>query len=155
MNQQPETIRNSVRAVIIKDEQLLILRKQSDTEPTFYALPGGAQKPGESLTQAVVRECMEEIGAKVDIGAMLHVADYLKQRHSPPSVRHQVEFLFNCHLIGEYTPHNGPEPDKYQQSVEWIPLDELGQSPLAPLDLRAVLGHKQPSSTPIYLGTIS
>ena len=44
-------IRNSAKAIIIKDEKILLTKNQ-DTLGIFYLLPGGGQEPGESIVEA-------------------------------------------------------------------------------------------------------
>ena len=53
-------IRNSVKAIIIQDGKLLC-NENEDARGIFYCVPGGGQEYQESLTDALVRECMEEI----------------------------------------------------------------------------------------------
>lgn len=50
-------IRNSAKAVILKDSKILLTRN-IDNEGVFYLFPGGGQDHGETLTEAVKRECM-------------------------------------------------------------------------------------------------
>nr|WP_317851925.1 NUDIX domain-containing protein [Planococcus sp. 4-30] len=54
-------IRNSAKAVILKDSKVL-LTKNVDDEGFFYLFPGGGQDHGETLPETVKRECLEEIG---------------------------------------------------------------------------------------------
>lgn len=62
-------IRNSAKAVIVKDGKLLTI-KLHENGGTYYILPGGGQKHGENLHQALTRECREELGAEVEIGEL-------------------------------------------------------------------------------------
>lgn len=148
-------IRNAVRAVIIRDSRILLIRKEYEDGSQRFALPGGAQDPGETLTMALDRECREEIGTDVIIVSLLHVADWFKPRDTvPPSTRHLVEFLFACDVEETYTPKNGYHPDKHQVEVVWIELDRLGSIPLQPRSLAAYLPHIQQEKSAVYLGTI-
>ncbi|MCP3963873.1 MAG: NUDIX domain-containing protein [bacterium] len=146
-------IRNAARAIIVRDQKILLLRKSDDVKGERFALPGGAQDPGETLQQALSRECLEEIGTDVTIRDLLHVADYFKPRHTvPPSTRQLVEFLFSCDVPGDYRPRHGHHPDKHQVEVLWKPLVDLPDLPLLPHSLAGRLSGE--ATARVYLGTI-
>lgn len=148
-------IRNAARALIVRHNNILLLRKEGYEQGERYALPGGGQDLGETLEQALNRECLEEIGTPVQIRDLVYVADYFKPRETqPPSTRHLVEFLFECSIPDSYTPRNGPHPDKHQVEVVWARLDELSGMPLYPRSLAAYLAGFQGGDSSVYLGTI-
>jgi ADP-ribose pyrophosphatase YjhB (NUDIX family) len=148
-------IRNAVRAVIIRDSSILLIRKEYEDGSQRFALPGGAQDADETLTMALDRECREEIGTDARVISLLHVADWFKPRDTvPPSTRHLVEFLFACELDQSYTPQNGSHPDKHQVEVLWVELDKLDSLPLWPHCLVQILPCIQQEKSAIYLGTI-
>ena len=74
-------IRNSVKAIIIRDGKLLC-NKNKDDRGVFYCVPGGGQEYQENLHDAVVRECYEEIGARIEVGELLFVRDYIGRNHN-------------------------------------------------------------------------
>ena len=68
----PETrVKVSVGVLILDAKGRLLLERRSDN--ALWGLPGGALEPGESLTQAALREVMEETGLSVKITALLGV----------------------------------------------------------------------------------
>lgn len=149
------SIRNAVRALIVRDESVLLLRKEGGGQGERFALPGGAQDPGETLVEALERECQEEIGTQVEIGDLLTVADYFKQRDTqPPSTRHLLEFLFSCHVPDDYVPQNGHHPDKHQIEVVWVRLSDLDQLMLFPRSLSESLPGVITGDNKGYLGII-
>lgn len=149
---QENQIRNAARAVILRDTDILLLRKH-DEKGERFALPGGGQQPGETLRQALVRECEEEIGCIVSLRDLLHVADYFKPRKTvPPSIRQLVEFLFLCEVPEDYRPRNGHRPDKHQVEVIWYPQKNLADIPLPPQSLAQYLNRTRTPN--IYLGTL-
>ena len=149
------SIRNAVRALIVRDESVLLLRKEGGGQGERFALPGGAQDPGETLVEALGRECQEEIGTQVEIGDLLTVADYFKQRDTqPPSTRHLLEFLFSCHVPDDYVPQNGHHPDKHQIEVVWVRLSDLDQLMLFPRSLSESLPGVITGDNKGYLGII-
>jgi len=151
-NSTPD-IRNAVRAVIVSNDQMLLLKKTGGDRGERYALPGGAQNPGETLAQALERECLEEIGSAIEILALMNVADHFKIRETdPPSTRHMVEFLFRCTVPDDYLAHNGSKPDRNQIDVVWVNLANLAEMPLYPESLSHWLLEGVLRDTALYPG---
>jgi len=148
-------IRNTARALILQDNNILLLRKDGYEQGERFALPGGGQDLGETLEQALHRECLEEIGSRVEIHHLAYVADCFKPRDTPPGgTRHLVEFLFTCTLPDDYIPKNGHHPDKHQVEVVWASLDNLAGMSLYPRSLGQHLTDSSTNSGPVYLGAI-
>ena len=146
-------IRNAVRAVIVRNDQVLLLKKAGGDRGERYALPGGAQNLGETLAQTLKRECLEEIGSAVEILALMYVADHFKTRETdPPSTRHMVEFLFRCAVPDDYIAQNGIKPDKSQIDVVWVNLANLAAMRLYPETLSHWLPEGILRDTAVYLG---
>ncbi|MCK4709239.1 MAG: NUDIX domain-containing protein [Gammaproteobacteria bacterium] len=152
LNLEPN-IRNAVRALIIRDSRVLLIRKKYDDGIEMFALPGGGQDTGETLATALVRECKEEVGADISNIALLHVVDWFKLRNStPPSTRQHVEFLFACDVDNSYAPQNGHHPDKHQVEVIWVKLNALDNIPCHPNSMLALMSDILSKKTVIYLG---
>lgn len=151
-------IRNAVRAVIVRDGDVLLLKKRNELGDDYYALPGGGQDAGETLLQALDRECIEEISTMVEIKHLLYVADFFKQRkHSngAESIRHLVEFGFMCTVPESYKAMSGNHPDKHQIDVVWVKMNDLNELPLVPKTLAAYLTDLDTIKNSVYLGEIT
>ena len=150
-------IRNTVRAIIIQNQHVLLLKKDSKERGEHYALPGGAQEIGETLEQALVRECIEEINTPVKVAQLVHVADFFKPKTIPePHIIHQLEILFLCSVPDNYQPQNGVHPDKNQLSVDWVDLVSLNNAVFSPLFLSEFLAAFLKTDFPkVYLGLVS
>ncbi|MFJ8066038.1 NUDIX domain-containing protein [Psychrobacillus sp. NPDC096426] len=150
-------IRNSAKAVIIKDEKLLTI-KIHENGGTYYILPGGGQKHGENLQQALERECKEELGAKIEIGELIFVREYIGKNHefaAYHSHAHQTEFMFLCN-INQDTFNKGASPDKGQIGTEWLPINELLEHNLFPQALRPqLISYFNSGKAPTYVGDIN
>lgn len=147
-------IRNAVRALILKENKVLLLKKEQGSA-CAYALPGGGQETGETLEQTLLRECTEELGCNVTVKDLLHVVDCFRDRRTDPAtVRHLVEFLFICEVPSDYIPKNGPRPDKYQVDVEWADIEELRHFPVFPKSLVAHIDANGASNLRVYLGKV-
>jgi len=155
MNNLEPTIRNAVRAIIIDGDRMLMQHKRYEDGSERYALPGGGQDAGETLAAALRRECLEEIGASVEVGELLYVADWFKQRNTePPATRHLVEFLFRCHLPADYQPHNGHHPDPHQIGVQWVALSALRDDQIFPASLLPLLQSLAVAPAAVYVGKL-
>jgi 8-oxo-dGTP diphosphatase len=133
-------VRNSIKAVIIRDGQIL-LTANKEGERVYYLLPGGGQEPGETMEAALIRECREEIGAGVEVGAFLWVREFIADHYDWAVFHglHQVEFMFACTLEAGAKPHVGNVKDTWQTGVEWVPLDKLSNVNLYPAVLKELI----------------
>jgi ADP-ribose pyrophosphatase YjhB (NUDIX family) len=148
-------IRNAVRAVIVRDDAVLMQKKWAESKGTWYTLPGGGQDVGEALDAALIRECEEEIGVRVEVSELLSVAEFYKRRETAyPSIRHIIEIYFACRVPEEYRPASGSHPDKHQVDVVWLPLDQLTQHALYPKDLSRCLSQIIQDGPMGYLGEL-
>jgi ADP-ribose pyrophosphatase YjhB (NUDIX family) len=145
MSDLPKAIRNGAKAVIIRDNNLLTIAKR-DSEGLWYLLPGGGQLFGETLEKALKRECLEEIGAVVEIGKLIHVRELIYKEN------HSVDFLFLCYVADDYIPINGNNPDIGQEEVVWLPIVNLDKYRLYPSPLREILMNQV--SEDVYMGNV-
>ncbi|WP_044337131.1 NUDIX domain-containing protein [Rossellomorea aquimaris] len=149
-------IRNSAKAIIMKGDKIL-LTKNKDENEFFYLFPGGGQEHGETLHEALKRECIEEIGSDVEIGELLHIREYIGKNHEHASFDydiHQMEFYFKCTLMDAEDKDSIPtNPDSHQVGVEWIEINELMQYKLYPKRIIDYIINNQISL--VYLGDIN
>lgn len=152
----PLPFRNSAKAVIIKDSQLLTV-KCRDRLGLYYLLPGGGQEQGETLHETLTREVKEEAGVDIKIGELKFIREYIGKNHEfaeHDSGTHQVEFMFLCEIRGDCEPKNGPVPDEGQLGVEWIELDKLMEYRFYPKALRERLMDLD-NQDEVYLGDVN
>lgn len=64
-----DTYRLSVHAVITDEEQR-VLQLKATYDGGRWGLPGGALEPGETIHEAIMRECLEELGSRVSVSYM-------------------------------------------------------------------------------------
>lgn len=149
-------IRNSVKAIIIVDGNILLIKNQDD-EGYFYLCPGGGQEHGETFPKTLQRECLEEIGSSVQIGELLFIREYIGKNHEHAAFDanvHQVEYYFHCQFNGQVCqPTN---PDQHQIGTQWIPIEELHTYRFYPKAFIRPLQHFiQGQQTAIYLGDVN
>ncbi len=137
-------IRTAARAIIIKDEQLLVLRR-TGVQGEFYVLPGGGQNQGESIKQTLVREVFEEVSLEVEIIELLFINEFIAKRDSMfpelESEVHQIDFTFLCKITSDNEAKVGGTPDVHQVGIAWISLNEINDYDLHPdHDLNFIMG---------------
>lgn len=104
----------SASRVVVRDGAgriaLLHVRKQQ-----FYKLPGGGVEEGESVIAAVIRECVEELGSKVEIeselGSILEYRDRFGLK--------QESFCYVGKLVGR---PGVPQFDEGELALDFNPL---------------------------------
>lgn len=156
--QSAKPVRNSAKAIIIENDRLLTTRNR-DLFGDFFLLPGGGQKHGETLSQAVKRECLEETGATIKVGKLILVREYLSANHQfaefDPTI-HQVEFMFLCKLEKPPQNHHTSELDSMQTGFEWLEISRLHEFRLYPAALIKLLQQHQSGNFPVvYLGDVN
>jgi ADP-ribose pyrophosphatase YjhB (NUDIX family) len=87
-----------VAGVAVHEGRVLLHRSEHDD---FWALPGGRIEVGESSTQALRREMLEEVGAEVTVGRLLWVVENFFQ-HYPLDQSPDTAISIDHHEIGWY-----------------------------------------------------
>jgi ADP-ribose pyrophosphatase YjhB (NUDIX family) len=91
----PATPKIDVRAAVIAENKILLVKERGDG----WTLPGGWVDPGESPSEAAVRETKEESG--YDVKAARLMAIYDRDRHAhPPCLFHVYKLIFICNVVG-------------------------------------------------------
>ena len=93
---EPLRLVPAAAAVIFDDSGRVLLSRRADN--ALWCLPSGRMEPGESLSETVVRETLEETGLRVvvdkAVGVYSEPHPYYMQRGS-----HVVGFVFLCQIV--------------------------------------------------------
>ena len=152
-------IRSSVKALILHKNHLLTIEKQSGGNKK-YVIPGGGQEFNESLRDAVARECLEELGVKVQ-PELIWVREFISKNHiaSQPAndQTYIVEHIFEA-VLEEIPNHLAPiSPDSKQTDVVWLPIDRLSEYNCFPRELIPMIQKKNSGNLgqKVYVGDIN
>ncbi|MEL6165714.1 MAG: NUDIX hydrolase [Cyanobacteria bacterium J06628_3] len=85
-----------VRGAVFQDNKILLVKERSDG---CWTLPGGWADVGESPSESVVKEILEESGYHTRVTKLIAVYDRDKQGH-PPHPNYIYKLFFQCELIG-------------------------------------------------------
>ena len=91
----PATPKIDVRAAVVAEDKILLVKERGDG----WTLPGGWVDPGESASEAAVRETREESGYDVHAVKLMAIYDRDRQGH-PPCPFHVYKVIFLCTLVG-------------------------------------------------------
>lgn len=128
-------IRSSVCALIIRNNQILTIKKREDSD-IEYIMPGGGQEFGETLLDALHREVREEVGARIKNAKLILVREYIGKNHEHSERDkglHIVNHIFSCEIEEENSYQI--EPDFDQVGIEWLDIDDLQRYNFYPKDL--------------------
>jgi 8-oxo-dGTP diphosphatase len=104
-------------AVLIKGNEILLIRRGREPFRGAWALPGGFVEVGERVEDACRRELMEETGLKGDLVDLLGV--YGDPKRDPRG--HTVTVAYVCKVGGIVAVAAGDDADE----ARWFALDKL------------------------------
>lgn len=113
------TVRTAVRAIVFdKDNNVALL---SVSNKNYYKLPGGGVEEGESIQEALQRECQEELGCNIEIISELgELVEYRKQFNLK-----QISPCYIAKVIGDKgVPSFTEEELKDGFQIKWLPLSD-------------------------------
>lgn len=109
----------------LRDEQVLMLRRNSEPNRGLWVAPGGKFDHGESPVECAVREMYEETGLRVQ----QPVLRAIMTETSPRADYQWLTFIFVAWDIeGTFTPAPGIG------EFRWVPVDEVTKLPIPPAD---------------------
>ena len=129
-------ITERVRAIIIDQDKILLINRIKDND-SYWVMPGGAVEFGESHEQAVERECLEELGVKIEVEKL-----FLQRYSDKPETEGQQEFFYLCNVVdGQIGTGQGPEFQagtqyKGEYRIKWVDLKDLPEVNLKPEEVK-------------------
>lgn len=115
-------IRVAAKALIIKDNRVLILQRKrtSPTEKIEWDIPGGGVEHGESFEETLHREIKEEVNITGEIIYIIRAWNCLDENKMLYGVTFAVRYLSGDILLSN-------EHENYH----WIPISEIQSSDVA------------------------
>ena len=89
-----------VGGVVIRGDEVLLVRRAHAPRQGEWSLPGGHLELGESLAEAVRREVLEETGVEVEVGPLVEAFDRVHRDEAGRVRYHFVIVDFLCRPVG-------------------------------------------------------
>jgi 8-oxo-dGTP diphosphatase len=113
-----------VAAAIVRDGRVLAARRsQPPALAGGWEFPGGKVEHGESDEDALVRECAEELGARITVGALVGAAS-----------DGRIDLVLHVATLAGGEPMAGADHDE----LSWVAPDELDAVAWLPIDRQLV-----------------
>ena len=115
--------REVVAALIRKGDRFMICqRPEGKARAGLWEFVGGKAEAGETLEEALIRECREEIGVTVRVGA-----PYTEVTYDYPDIPVHLT-LFEAEI------EEGVPTPMEHNAIAWITPNEVGDYPFVPAD---------------------
>ncbi len=132
-----------VRGAAFRDDEILLVKESVDG---LWTLPGGFADVGDSPSEAVERELLEESGFESRATKLCAVYDRNKHPHKPSFPFHLYKMFFLCQITGG-EPRTSSETD----AVEFFAENEippLSEGRVLPQQIERMFQHYRDPSLP-------
>ncbi len=120
MSRTPSATWFFAMVVVRLGDRFLLVHERKHGQ-TWY-LPAGRVEPGEALTEAALRETLEETGVKIELEGILRV------EHNPGIEATRVRVFYLARPVGDARPKQAP--DEHSLEARWLTLAEMEKLPL-------------------------
>ena len=116
------SIRSTAKAIVVDHGRVLLNLCQDQWNGEYYTLPGGGQETYETIAQALVRECREELDVGISVGN-----PFIEVTHAYPDLTVHLT-LFHAEIL-----HGVPKKLEHLD-IRWITPKEISQYAFCPAD---------------------
>ncbi|HPI89685.1 MAG TPA: NUDIX hydrolase [Spirochaetota bacterium] len=139
-------VRVRVAGILIENDKLLLIAHKKENN-IYWLLPGGGVNYGESLSDALKREFLEELNISVENHEILLVFDSI----DPSGERHVINICFHCAFnSGAYRLGK----DERLHDYSFFSIEELSKISMYPPINDSLKSIMKKNINNIYLGSI-
>ena len=116
-------MRDVVAALVWDGDRFMICQRPAHkARGLLWEFVGGKVEPGETKTEALIRECHEELDVTVEVGSV-----FMEVIHEYPDIKIKLT-LFNAKIA------EGEPKMLEHNDIRWITTDEIQQYAFCPAD---------------------
>jgi 8-oxo-dGTP diphosphatase len=123
----------AVGVVILKGNEILLVRRGTEPIRGRWSLPGGVVELGETVRQAAERETQEECGVQIQATEVIEVLDAITRDDDGHIRFHYVL----TELLADYV-SGTPAPDSDALEARWFSLDGIGDLDMLSITLLVI-----------------
>jgi 8-oxo-dGTP diphosphatase len=122
-----------VGAIIVRDEQVLLVRRSNPPMQGEWSIPGGLVETGETTREAIIREVREETGLEIEV---VKLAEVFERIVRDPDSRVQYHYVLIDYVCRATTGEAHAASDVSE--VHWVNTDRLEKLAVAPETCEAI-----------------
>jgi len=116
-----------VGAVIVKNDQILVVRRVNPPLQGQWSIPGGLVDTGETTKEAVIREIREETSLNIEPVELVEVFERILRDADSRVQYHFVVIDYLCRLVSGQ-PHAGTDVSE----IRWARFEDLNALGITP-----------------------
>lgn len=127
MRRYPEAPVVGVGGIVLKEGNILLVKRGNPPHKGFWGVPGGCLELGESLKEGVAREVREECGIEIEVGELFDVFEtFQKDENGRMEFQYVLLDFLAVHKSGV------PVARSDAQECRFIPLKDIWEYQLTP-----------------------
>ena len=120
----PDVPHIGVGILLIRDKQLLLVKRKYNPDAGYWSIPGGHLDLGEKVEIAAEREALEETGFKVKISKLAGIIDKIMYDNNGKIEYHYVLINYFVEQI-EGDPNQPPKAADDALKAKFVSFDQL------------------------------
>jgi len=129
----PAAPRVGVGAIVVRDGNVLLVKRGVEPSKGLWAIPGGTLKLGETMQECAAREILEETGIRINVKDCVYVFDYIEYDED-----RKIKFHFA--IVDFAADYVSGRPRGADDALEarWLSAEELQTLPVAVNTMKAL-----------------
>lgn len=124
IHEYPESPQSAVGAIVIRDDEVLLVKRDNPPGKGLWSIPGGCVELGETLQAAAEREIREETGVIIRAKEPIYTFDVI-ERDDEGHIRFHYVIV---DLLADYV-SGTPTPRSDVCEAQWVTARELEELP--------------------------